>query len=220
MKNILIVHAHPEPNSFCSALKQTAIDFFHSKNINTEIIDLYQVGFNPVGGKNDFISLNDEVYFKYQMEQLNACKNNLFVEDIKQNMDKLLQCDLLIFNFPLWWFGLPAILKGWVDRTFAMGLVYGNGKGVYDNGIFKTKTAFACLTTGGPEIAYNGGKNGDIMQILFPINHGIFYFAGMRVIEPFISYAPIRKDDAERKNEIARYQKFLSNINTAKPIYL
>jgi NAD(P)H dehydrogenase (quinone) len=35
-------------------------------------------------------------------------------------MEKLLWCDALIFQFLLWWFGLPAMLKGWVDRVFAM----------------------------------------------------------------------------------------------------
>jgi len=49
---------------------------------------------------------------------------------------------------------LPAILKGWVDRVFAMGLVYGDGRGVYENGTFEEKTAFITMTTGGPEIAY------------------------------------------------------------------
>jgi NAD(P)H dehydrogenase (quinone) len=44
--------------------------------------------------------------------------------------------DLLIMQFPLWWFGLPAILKGWVDRTFAMGRLYGGGK-VYGSGVMK-----------------------------------------------------------------------------------
>ena len=42
-------------------------------------------------------------------------------------MDKLAWCEVLIFQFPLWWLGLPAILKGWVDRVFAVGRAYGGG---------------------------------------------------------------------------------------------
>ena len=187
MEKILIVHAHPEKHSFCSALKNTAIEFYANKGAEIKVSDLYEMNFNPVGNKHDFISLQNTEFFKYQSEQVNAYQNNLFIPELKSEMDKLLWCDTLIFSFPLWWFGLPAILKGWVDRVFAMGFVYGAGKGVYDNGAFKDKTAFLTFTTGGPEVAYGtSGKNGSIETILYPIQHGMFYFAGMKTISPFI----------------------------------
>ena len=135
-------------------------------------------------------------------------------------MEKLEWCDLLVFNFPLWWFGIPAILKGWVDRVFAMGFVYGDGKGVYENGVFKDKTAFVTLTTGGPALTYaHDGKNGDIDMILFPVHHGVFYFAGMTVLPPFISYNPVRTSNEERFDEIERYKAFLDRLDFHKPIY-
>lgn len=219
MKKILIVHAHPEQASFCSALKQTAVEYFSLQGYEVRVSDLYAMGFNPVGDRADFKELSNPNYFKYQMEQVNAFENDLFTHDVKLEMDKLEWCDVLIFNFPLWWFGLPAILKGWVDRVFAMGFVYGNGKGVYENGFYKDKTAFVTMTTGGPEIAYNGGKNGDIMEILYPINHGMFYFAGMKVLPPFIVYSPVRIDEDARKSELNRYKEYLSLIYNAVPLW-
>lgn len=219
MKKVLIIHAHPEPNSFCSALKNKAINHFNRLGYEVKVSDLYAQNFNPVGSHEDFKTLANPTYFKYQMEQVNAVQNDLFVDDLKSEMEKLEWCDILIFNFPLWWFGLPAILKGWVDRVFAMGLVYGNGKGVYENGVYPNKTAFISMTTGGPEIAYNGGKNGQLDQILFPINHGMFYFTGMKVLPPFVSFAPVRKDDNERLAELERYVKYLEEIEFADPIY-
>ncbi|MCB0402043.1 MAG: NAD(P)H-dependent oxidoreductase [Flavobacteriales bacterium] len=216
---ILIVHAHPEEQSFCSSLKNTAVDYFTSRGDEVRESNLYQMGFNPVGDQNDFKSLENPDFFKYQLEQVNAWSNDLFVESLKSEMDKLAWCDVLIFNFPLWWFGLPAILKGWVDRVFAMGFVYGNGKGVYDNGVFKDKTAFLTITTGGPEQAYNGGKNGDLDTILFPVQHGMFYFAGMTVLPPFVCFSPARISDEERELELKRYRKFLSEMDKKTPIY-
>jgi len=142
MKKILIIHAHPEEQSFCSSLKRTAYNYFTEKGYEIKESDLYEMEFNPVGGKNDFKSTNNPAFFKYQMEQVNAYKKDLFTPNLKIEMEKLEWCDVLIFNFPLWWFGLPAILKGWVDRVFAMGFVYGDGKGVYENGTYKNKTAF------------------------------------------------------------------------------
>ena len=181
--------------------------------------DLYAMGFDPVGDQRDFKKLSNPEFFKYQSEQVNACKTNSFTDDLKTEMDKLVWCDLLIFNFPLWWFGLPAILKGWVDRVFAMGLVYGDGRGVYGNGTFKEKTAFVTMTTGGPEIAYTSTSNGDPAVILFPIHHGMFYFAGMTVLPPFISWGPARMNQEERFAELERYKGYLISLDSIKPIY-
>lgn len=219
MKKILIVHAHPEQHSFCSSLKNTAKKYFLDKGFLVKESDLYQMNFNPVGNKHDFKTIENPDFFKYQMEQVNAFNKDFFIDELKQEMEKLEWCDILIFNFPIWWFGLPAILKGWVDRVFAMGFVYGNGKGVYENGIFKDKTAFLTLTTGGPDISYNGGKNGSLETILFPIQHGMFYFTGMTVLPAFISFGPARKSNDELKTEITRYEKYLGEIETQKPIY-
>jgi NAD(P)H dehydrogenase (quinone) len=205
----LIIHAHPEQNSFCSALKDTAVKFFKEKG-EVMVSDLYRMNFNPIGGVHDFKALQNNSYFKYQAEQVNAFQNNLFADDVQAEMDKFLAADLVIFNFPLWWFGLPAILKGWVDRVFAMGFAYGAGKGVYDNGTFKHKKAFLCFTTGGPEIAYGpSGKNGNLETILFPIQHGMLYFVGMEVLKPFISFSPARITDEERASEIKKYNEYL-----------
>lgn len=219
MKNVLIVHAHPEQNSFCAALKHLAVKHFENKGYSVEVSDLYAMGFNPVGDQSDFKALKNPDYFKYQAEQVHAYEHDLFKDYLNEEMEKLEKCDILIFNFPLWWFGLPAILKGWVDRVFAMGFVYGNGKGVYDNGIYPNKRAFLSLTTGGPDIAYNGGKNGDIMQILYPINHGMLYFCGMTVLEPFICYGPVRKSDEERAEELKRYEQHLNQLDELEVLY-
>lgn len=219
MKKVLIIHAHPEPQSFCSSLRTTASNYFTQNGYQVKESDLYTMKFDPVGDKRDFKATHNPGFFKYQMEQVNAFEHDLFVNDLKKEMDKLEWCDILIFNFPLWWFGLPAIIKGWVDRVFAMGFVYGAGKGVYENGFFKEKTAFITMTTGGPEMAYNGGKNGDMSTILFPIQHGMFYFAGMTVLPPFISYSPARKSEEELKAELDRYKKYLDKMDNLKPIY-
>lgn len=219
-KKILIVSAHPEQASFCMSLKNTAIEYFLANNFEVKESDLYAQGFNPVGDKSDFKSIGNPDFFKYQQEQVNAVQNNLFADELKLEMDKLQWCDILIFNFPLWWFGLPAMLKGWVDKVFAMGFVYGNGKGVYDSGVFKQKTAFIIMTTGGPEPAYaEDGRNGNIDTILFPIHHGMFYFTGMTVLPPFISWGPARMTDTERQIELEKLKDYLENSDSVPPVY-
>lgn len=219
-KKVLIVHAHPEAKSFCNALMLHTKAYYENNGAEVKLSDLYLMNFNPVGDKHDFQSLSNPDFFKYQAEQTNAFQQNLFTVDVKSEMDKFEWCDTLIFTFPLWWFGLPAILKGWVDRTFAMGFSYGAGKGVYENGTFKNKTAFNIITTGGPEVAYgNEGKNGNLDTILYPIHHGMFYFVGMNVKSPFISFSPARKEQIERESELERLSEYLKTIDNTKNLY-
>ncbi len=220
MKKVLIIHAHPERKSFCSRLKDEAIDYFHWQNVEVKVSDLYAMNFNPVGDRHDFTQPENPDYFKYQAEQVHAWKTDTFEAMLKAEMEKLEWCDTLIFNFPIWWFGLPAMLKGWVDRVLAMGFSYGAGKGVYENGAFKDKTAFLCFTTGGPQTAYgNEGKNGNLDTILYPIHHGILYFVGMKVLPPFVCFSPVRLTDEERKSELARYRAYLEQCQSLTPLF-
>jgi NAD(P)H dehydrogenase (quinone) len=123
-------------------------------------------------------------------------------------MDKLFWCDVLILQFPLWWFGLPAILKGLVDRVFASsGRIYGGGKW-YDRGVLAGKRAMIAATIGGPASMYaEHGLNGPIATILFPVNHGILYFTGFTVVEPFLrpcAVAPERSGPRGRIEPLPR----------------
>lgn len=219
--NVLIVHAHPEKKSFCSALKDTAKEYFENKGDAVVVSDLYEMNFQPTGGKSDFKDIENKDFFKYQMEQLNAFNKDLFDDVIKKEMLKIEAADLIIFNFPLWWFSLPAILKGWVDRVFAMGFCYGAGKGVYEKGVYRgKKKGMLCFTTGGPDFAYtDDGFNGDMNKILFHINHGMLYFVGMDALPYFTAFGPARKSDEERKEYLESYKKHLGNIDNIQPLY-
>lgn len=216
---ILIVHAHPEQKSFNGAMTRAATEALTSVGHDTVVSDLYAMKFNPVSGRNNFMTIRDASYFKQQEEEAYATANNGFAPDIQTEMDKLFWCDALILQFPLWWFGLPAILKGWVDRVFAAGgRVYGGGKW-YDRGVFAGKRAMCSVTIGGPPPMYSeSGLNGPIASLLFPINHGMLYFTGFTVIEPFLVHAPARLQEKERAAELARYCERVLGLSTAPTI--
>src|SRR5438876_465948 len=121
---ILIVYAHPEPRSFNAALKNFAVEILTEAGHSVQVSDLYAMDFNCTGGPDDFLEREDPGFFAYQREQIHASAASLFVPELKAEMEKLVWADFLIFQFPLWWFSVPAILKGWVDRVFAMGFSY------------------------------------------------------------------------------------------------
>ena len=174
--------------------------------------------FDPVSSQKNFTTVKDPNYLKPQIEEMNATEMNGFSEEIESEIRKIEWCELMIWQFPLWWFGLPAVLKGWVDRVFAMGRAYGGGR-VYQSGVFRGKRALLALTTGGPEDAYRKGAfNGDIAGVLRPIHRGMLQFAGFDVLAPQIVYGPVRLTDEQRTQALATYAERLQTIGTESPI--
>ena len=208
---VLVVHAHENPDSFCSALAEKAKFFFNSKGDEVTISDLYLKGFNPTGGKHDFEVLSDAPYYKYAVEQLKAQEADAFAADLKAEMKLLVEADVLIFNFPLWWFGMPAILKGWVDRVLAYGFAYGGEYGMGPNGRFNGKKAFLCVTTGSPAEFYSkdGVHGRTVDEILKNIKQGILALVGYEVLPSYAAFGVSRITQEAREQILADYETYL-----------
>lgn len=209
--NILIVYAHPEPQSLNGAMYRAAVEHLTKLGHQVKTTDLYAMQFDPVSDRKNFTTVSNPDYFKQQPEELYANENNSFAEEINAEQEKVEWCDLMIFQFPLWWFALPAILKGWVDRVFAMGRFYNNGR-IYENGVFKGKRALLSLTTGGPEKNYNKDLYGEMGSILKPIHRGIFEFTGWSVLKPQIIYAVERRSVEDLAEEVERWKNRLERV--------
>src|SRR5215813_9590092 len=148
--NVFIVHAHHEPTSFNAAMTRTAQEALARAGHEVVLSDLYAMGFDPVSDRRNFTTVANPDLYRQQSEETHAAAHDGFAPELQREMDKLFWCDALILQFPLWWFGLPAILKGWIDRVFASGgRIYGGGKW-YDRGVFTGKRAMCALTIGGP----------------------------------------------------------------------
>lgn len=216
--NVLLVLAHPERRSFNGAMFDTAADTLRAAGDVVVTSDLVRMGFDPVSSRRNFVSVKDAGYLKLQVEELHASAVGGFTMEVETEIAKIEAADLMIWQFPLWWFGLPAILKGWVDRAFAMGRSYGNGH-IYDTGRFRGKKALLSLTTGGPEAAYRAdGFNGDLDAILRPIQRGMLEFTGFSVLAPQVVYGPVRADDAQRAAFLSAWALRLATIDSEPSI--
>jgi NAD(P)H dehydrogenase (quinone) len=210
----LIVYAHPEPTSFTAALKDTAASALSAAGHSVEVSDLYGEGFNPVAGRHDFTSVADGDRFHYQTEQLHASDTNCFASDLRREQERLSQADLLIFVFPLWWGGLPAILKGWFDRVCAYGVAYADGRR-FDKGYFVGRRAMLGVTTGGTIERFSAdGAYGEFGDVLYPVRRCILEYLGVDVMEPFVAYAAPRVDPATRAEYLRRWKaSLLTTVN-------
>ncbi|HBX19810.1 MAG TPA: flavodoxin family protein [Porphyromonadaceae bacterium] len=210
---ILIVFAHPEPKSFNGALYRTAVETLQEQGHEVKTSDLYQMNFNPVSDRSNFTTVKDHSFLKLGMEEIYATEHDGFAADIHTEQEKLEWCDLLIWQFPLWWFSVPAILKGWTDRAFAAGKIYGAGRIPYVSGKFKGKKALLSLTTGSSESYYaKDGDYGDINGILKPIHRGILEYVGFSVLQPQLNYEVAHLTDAERKVLLQKWSERLKTI--------
>lgn len=97
-----------------------------------------------------------------------------------------------------------------------LGHSYGGGRWFADD-LHKGKRAICALTVGGREDIYaDGGLYAPVEQILYPIHHGIFGFAGFSVLEPFVVYGPNRMDDTERADALGAWRKRLVTLDASR----
>ena len=204
--NVLIIYAHPEPTSFAAALKNVAVTALTAAGHRVEISDLYAEGFNPVAGRHDFKTSTDPARFHYQLEQLNASRTDGFAADLLREQDRLLRADLLVFIFPLWWGGVPAIVKGWFDRVCAYGVAYADGKR-FERGYFVGRRALLALTTGGTAQRFSAdGSYGEMRHVLHSVQRCMLEYLGLEVMDPFVAYAAPRVDPTVRAQYLREFE--------------
>ena len=208
----LFVYAHPEPTSFTAALKDTGAAALREAGHTVEISDLYAEQFNPVAGRHDFITVHDANRFHYQNEQGHAHINAGFAPDLAREQQRVIDADLIVWLFPIWWGGVPAILKGWFERVMAFGFAYADGKR-FDSGFFRHKSGMLCLTTGGTVERFSAGNvYGPVDQVLYPTQHLMVEYLGMKSFPPFVAYATPRIDAASRAAYLAEWRTRLLDI--------
>jgi NAD(P)H dehydrogenase (quinone) len=218
--NVLIVFAHPEPESFSAALKNTAVASLTAAGHAVTVSDLYAMRWNPALGPQEFEhDRADPGFLDLSREQEHAHRHDSHAADVRVEQAKVAAADLVLFHFPMWWFGMPAILKGWVDRVFSRGFAYSAGR-KYDSGHFKGKRAMLCISTGTASTLYEpDGIDGDLLHVLWPIHNGMLAYTGFTVLPPFVAWMPGRVEPAERAAYLTAYAARLAGIDATEPLF-
>ncbi|QII48062.1 NAD(P)H-dependent oxidoreductase [Bacillus paralicheniformis] len=128
-----VIYAHPNPNSFNGAILNQVIKALEDGKHSYDVIDLYKDRFDPVLLFDDKKRRSDMKRDPETAEYRRIIKN----------------ADHLIFIYPLWWGGMPAIMKGFIDRVFAAGEAY-TYQGKLPKGLLKARTASVYYTADAP----------------------------------------------------------------------
>ncbi|MCI1029146.1 NAD(P)H-dependent oxidoreductase [Pantoea dispersa] len=203
--NVLIVYAHPEPRSLNGSLKDFAVNHLQQAGHQVQVSDLYAMQWKAQLDAADTLAPPVGAHFDATLDSRFAYDHQLQAADIAAEQEKLRWADTVIFQFPLWWFSMPAIMKGWFDRVYANGFAYGVGEhndhhwgDRYGEGTLAGKRAMLVVTTGGWESHYAPrGINGPIEDLLFPIQHGMLFYPGFSVLPPLVLYR-VQKSAQER----------------------
>nr|MDO8098608.1 NAD(P)H-dependent oxidoreductase [Candidatus Njordarchaeota archaeon] len=216
---VFIVFAHHEQRSFNGALKSLAVSVLTEQHHAVKVSDLYAVKFNPVASKQDFLKLPDIQETNYMLMQKSTAQKGRFAKDIDDEQEKVRWADFILFQFPIWWFSPPAIMKGWFDRVLACGFAWDFAK-TYSSGLLRGKKAMLSVTTGGGQEGYSekGANLATINQMLHPIMHGTLYFCGMEVLPPFVAYGAFQVGDQGRKKYLEEFKQRLLTIETTQPL--
>jgi NAD(P)H dehydrogenase (quinone) len=183
-----IVYAHPEPHSFVAAMRDTVRTSLGAHGWEVTLTDLYASGFDPVARGTDFPERENPDYLNYALEQRHAVASDRLAPDIRREVDAVRRADLLVLVFPIFWFSMPAILKGWIDRVFVSGVFYG-GKRIYAKGGMAGKRALVAAALGGREHMFGpGALHGELTDMLRPLLQGTLGYTGFTVLQPFFAY--------------------------------
>ncbi len=215
----LWLYAHPRRGSLNDRLFREGVDAL-SARYSVMTSDLYAQGFDPVLSERDLGdlagtpgNLAEQAGEAYRRGQLPA--------DVREEQSKLAAAELLVVQFPLWWYGLPAILKGWFDRVLLAGFAFGDldpDLGVprrYGDGGLTGRRALIVVTAGedaqsiGPR-----GISGDLESLLFPLTHGTLWYVGIDALDLHVVHDADSLDPAAADRETERLRARLRTLDT------
>ncbi|MGN6319691.1 NAD(P)H-dependent oxidoreductase [Trinickia sp.] len=219
MAKIHVVHAHPEPRSFCTAMAHEAVRVLKERGDDVSFSDLYALEFDPVVRATDFAARADSDYLVYALEQRHAFQKNALAPDIAREVQALLSSDTLVMVFPLYWFSVPALIKGWIDRCFVSGAMYG-GKRIYGRGGMAGKRAVIGVSLGGREHMFGArGIHGELAGgMLRHLLQGTLGYVGYEVLEPFFAWHIPYCSAEQRADTLVRWRDFIARIDERAPM--
>lgn len=162
----LIIYAHPNPNSLNGHFKNTLVRHLQQNGHEAAVRDLYQLNFDPV------LSLDD----------MAGQRNGLVADDVKQEQEFITWADCITFIHPIWWTGLAAIMKGYIDRVFSYGFAYRYDQGV-QKGLLNGKQAVIINTHGKSHEEY--ASIGMDKALSLTSDNGIYSYCGFEIKQHF-----------------------------------
>jgi len=162
----LIIYAHPNPQSLNSYFKQTLAEHLWDNGHEVVIRDLCELNFNPI----------------LSLEDMHGQRLGKVSDDVRQEQEFISWAEHITFIYPIWWTGMPAIMKGFIDRVFSYGFAYRYDQGV-QKGLLKGKQTTVINTHGKSKAEYE--EIGMDKALSLTSDKGIFTYCGLEINQHF-----------------------------------
>ena len=162
----LIIYAHPNQDSLNGYFKSTLVGHLQKNDHEVVVRDLYQMNFNPV----------------LSSEDMAGQRKGQVAGDVKQEQGHIAWAGCVTFIHPIWWTGLPAIMKGYIDRVLSYGFAYRYDQGI-QKGLMTGKKAVIINTFGKSQAEY--GATGMDKALSLTSDKGIYSYCGFDIKEHF-----------------------------------
>jgi NAD(P)H dehydrogenase (quinone) len=189
----LIVTSHPEPRSFNHAMAAAAGDALRTVGHHVQLLDLHAENFDPVIRAAHFPLRQNGERLEVMAEQAAQARRGDSDEEVLRSQQLLLAADNLILQFPLWWWSLPAQLKGWIDRVFSDGFAYGGTS-------LSGRRAMVAVTAETKAERFADPGPG---HPLHHIERGMLKFCGFEIMPGFVVADVYALSEAERRRKLA-----------------
>lgn len=194
---ILLVLAHPLPESFAASVARTAREALEASGHVIDLLDLYAEDFDPRLSEAERRGYFDIPYDTSAVAGIVA---------------RLKAADGLVLVFPQWWFNFPAILKGFFDRIFAPGVAFthdASGGRIVPH-LTNIRLLYALTTTGSPWWLVHFYMGNPVRRLL---KRGIANFCSKKLVFRMLSLHDMdRATDAKRKAHLERIRKALTAV--------
>jgi len=160
----LIIYAHPNPYSLNAQFKNALAKHLHDHEVIVR--DLNELNFNPV----------------LSLEDMAGQRKGEVANDVKLEQEFITWADCITFIYPIWWTGLPAIMKGYVDRVFSYGFAYRYDQGI-QKGLLTGKKAVIINTHGKSHEEYNAIGMDKALELTS--DKGIYTYCGFEIKKHF-----------------------------------
>lgn len=202
----LVVYAHPSEASFNFALKEAVSQGLTETGWEVIESDLYKMNFNPILDTSDYPTYTGDS-FGVMAAQFKAAEDKQYHAEVQAEMDKVTQSNLIVLQFPIWWFTCPAIMTGWLQRVFPIGFWYQTEH-------LKGKKFLISCTAGPSREIYDLEGHKEIEDILFHIKNN-FVMYGFDTLPIQIIYNVNGKTAEERTHDIQALKDYIKTLNNA-----
>ncbi|NLU74263.1 NAD(P)H-dependent oxidoreductase [Streptomyces sp. HNM0575] len=224
---VLWIFAHPEQRSLNASLMREGLRELADHGHETQVSDLYAMDWKAVLDVGDVRTTGqgpDSGRLTVGAEQEHAYATGTQSEDVREEQRKIRWADTLVFHFPMWWFGPPAIMKGWFDRVLVQGFAFGlrgdDGRVLrYGEGGLAGRRALIVTSVGARESGFGPrGIHGYVDDVLWPLLHGTFWYTGMAPHEPFVVYGADRLTETGHREYARALRARLRELPDAEPL--